>query len=260
MIVVERRFCGPPGSGHGGYVAGLLAAEVGEPAEVTVRLPPPLERPLRVERTGEGAAVLRDGDAVVAEATRISKVDVDVPDPIRFADAEAAADAGRAALESFAFRTCFACGTDRSAPDGLALVFGPVADRDDGVHAAPWIPDPSLADDDGNVRPEFVWAALDCPGVSPLVGAGGAGSAFVLGRLAVERLGPVPVGYRYIVLSRLIGRDGRKGHVSVVLTTDMGDVRARARATWIEVDRARFEAEMVEAEAFASETRAGRGE
>lgn len=255
MIVVERRFCGPPGSGHGGYVAGLLAAAVGEPAEVTLRLPPPLERALDVVRTGDGTASLVDGDRVIAEAKVIAHVDVDVPDPIRFADAEAAADAGRAALESFAFRTCFACGTDRSAPDGLALAFGPVAGRDDGVHAAPWVPDPSLADDDGNVRPEFVWAALDCPGVSPLLGAGGAGSAFVLGRLAVERLGPVPVGYRYIVLSRLVGRDGRKGHVSVVLTTDMGDVRARARATWIEVDGAAFEADT-----GASEKRTRRGD
>lgn len=243
MIVVDRRFCGPPGSGHGGYVAGRLAVEVGEPVEVTLRLPPPLERPLEVVVRKGGLAALRDGDTVIADAKPIGPLEVDVPDPIRFADAEAAAEAGRAALESFAFRTCFACGTDRRAPDGLALVFGPVAGRDDGVHAAPWIPDPSLADDDGNVRPEFVWAALDCPGVSPLLGAGEADSAFVLGRLAVERLGPVPVGYRYIVLSRLIAREGRKGHVSVVLTTDMGDLRASARATWIEVDADRFEAE-----------------
>ena len=123
-------------------------------------------------------------------------------------------------------------------------MFGPVPGRDDGVHAAPWVPDASLADDKGNVHPEFVWAALDCPGVSPLFAEAGADSAWVLGRLAVERLGPVPVGYRYIVLSRLERRDGRKGDVSVVLTTDMGDLRAKARATWIEVDRERFEAEM----------------
>ncbi|MFO7590512.1 MAG: hypothetical protein R6X23_06390 [Acidimicrobiia bacterium] len=242
MIVVEPRFCGPPHSGHGGYVAGRLAMEVGEPAEVTLRLPPPLERPLEVERHGD-TAVLRDGDTVVAEAKVIDRVDVAIPDPIRFADAEAAADAGRAALESFAFRTCFACGTDRRAPDGLALVFGPVPARDDGLHAAPWVPDASLAGVDGNVRPEFVWAALDCPGVSPLLDHASEGSAFVLGRLAVERLGAVPVGYRYIVLSRLEHRDGRKGTVAVALTTDMGDLRARARATWIEVDRDRFEAE-----------------
>lgn len=242
MIVVERRFCGPPDSGHGGYTAGLLAAEVGEPAEVTLRRPPPLERPLEVERHGD-RAVLRDGDTVVAEARTISGVEIDVPDPIRFADAEAAAKAGRGALEAFAFRTCFACGTDRRAPDGLALVFGPVPGRSDGIHAAPWTPDPSLADGDGNVRPEFVWAALDCPGVSPLVGTVGAGSAFVLGRLSVERLGPVPVGYRFIVLARLDQREGRKANVSVVLTTDMGDVRARARATWIEVDADTFGAE-----------------
>ena len=215
------------------------------PVEVTLRLPPPLERPLAVEVHKGGLAALRDGDAIVADARPIGPLDVDVPDPIRFADAEAAAATGRAALESFAFRTCFACGTDRIPPDGLGLVFGPVPDRDDGLHAAPWVPNASLADDDGNVRPEFVWAALDCPGVSPLLAEAGTDSAWVLGRLAVERLGAVPVGYRYIVLSRLERLDGRKGTVSVVLTTDMGDVRAKARATWIEVDRALFESEML---------------
>ena len=243
MIVIERRFCGPPHSGHGGYVAGRLAERVGNPVEVTLRAPPPLERPLDLEVTGDGTAVLRDGDTMIAEAKTIPRVDVDIPDPIRFADAESAAAAGRAALESFAFRTCFVCGTDRRAPDGLALVFGPVPGRADGVHAAPWVPDPSLADDDGNVRPEFVWAALDCPGLSPLLGISQKESAWVLGRLAVERLGPVPVGYRYILLSRLERRDGRKAIVSVVLTTDMGDLRAKALATWIAVDGDRFEAQ-----------------
>lgn len=241
MIVIERRFCGPPGSGHGGYTAGLLASMIGEPTEVTLRRPPPLERPLDVEVTGD-AAVLRDGDVLVAEAKRIPGVDVEVPDPIRFADAEAAAAAGLGALESLAFRTCFACGTDRTPPDGLGLVFGPVPGREagqgGGIHAAPWTPDPSFADGDGNVRPELVWAAVDCPGVSPLVATG---SAFVLGRIAVERVGAVPVGYRYIVLSWLEHRDGRKGTVGVALTTDMGDLRVKARATWIEVDAGTFE-------------------
>lgn len=240
MIVVERRFCGPPGSGHGGYTAGLLAEHLSGPAEVTLRLPPPLEQPLDVVELDGGLVALRDGDAIIADARPIGPLDVEVPDPVRWADAEAAAAAGRDLLASFAFRTCFACGTDRHAPDGLALVFGPVPGRTDGAHAAPWIPDPSLADEAGNVRPEFVWAALDCPGVSPLLALVGPGSAWVLGRLAVERLGAVPVGYRYVLVSRLERREGRKGTVSVVLMTDMGDVRATARATWIEVEADRF--------------------
>ena len=57
----------PLHSGNGGYTAGRLAAFVDGPAEVTLRLPPPLDRPLTVaERTA--ACCLLDGEALVAEA------------------------------------------------------------------------------------------------------------------------------------------------------------------------------------------------
>ena len=42
-IVVPARYCGPDGSGNGGYVAGLLAREVVGDAEFTLRVPPPLD-------------------------------------------------------------------------------------------------------------------------------------------------------------------------------------------------------------------------
>jgi len=50
----------------------------------------------------------------------------------------------------------------------------------------------------------------------------------------------VSVGYRYIIAVRATGDDGRKHHAEAVLTTDMGNVQAVARATWIEVDPATF--------------------
>ena len=40
-IVIDRRFRGPAESGNGGYACGVFAR--GEEAEVTLRLPPPLE-------------------------------------------------------------------------------------------------------------------------------------------------------------------------------------------------------------------------
>ena len=39
--------------------------------------------------------------------------------------------------------------------------------------AAPWAPDPTLFDKGGTVRPEFVWAALDCPSSFALLEAFG---------------------------------------------------------------------------------------
>lgn len=49
-IVIPRRFRGPLTSGNGGYTCGLLAGIVGGEAEVTLRLPPPLERRRRSTR------------------------------------------------------------------------------------------------------------------------------------------------------------------------------------------------------------------
>jgi len=37
MVVIARRFCGPPDTGNGGYSAGLLAQSLRGPIEVTLR-------------------------------------------------------------------------------------------------------------------------------------------------------------------------------------------------------------------------------
>jgi hypothetical protein len=86
-LVIERKFRGPTGSANGGYTCGLLASFMHGPAEVTLRLPPPLERPLEV--VTDGALELRDGEQLVAEAAPTG-VDLDVPEAISFEDAAAA--------------------------------------------------------------------------------------------------------------------------------------------------------------------------
>jgi hypothetical protein len=58
------RFCGPPGSGNGGYTAGRLAAMIGNPAETTLRRPPPLETGMRVERAGSRLLLMHDDDLI----------------------------------------------------------------------------------------------------------------------------------------------------------------------------------------------------
>src|SRR5436190_22684591 len=81
-IVIDRRFRGPKDSGNGGYSCGLFAG--GREAEVTLRLPPPLETPLR----DEDGAILA-GEALVAEV-RAGRVDLEPPAPLSWADAVAA--------------------------------------------------------------------------------------------------------------------------------------------------------------------------
>ena len=43
-IIIQNRFCGPPDSGNGGYTSGLIAKELNNPVEITLRKPPPLDK------------------------------------------------------------------------------------------------------------------------------------------------------------------------------------------------------------------------
>jgi hypothetical protein len=214
VLTIDPRYRGPDTSGNGGYTCGLVAGRLDGDAEVTLRLPPPLGRPLRIERDGARVTVL-DGDAVVAEAEPTT-VELELPAPVSFANAEAAAlPHGDPASP---FPHCFVCGRDRD--DGLRLFPGPVPGRD--VVAAAWVPEES--------RTELVWAALDCPGA---YGSGAVGRGdVVLGRLAahVERL-PEP-GERCVVVGWGLGEDGRKVYAGTAVYAGEEPL-AWARATWI---------------------------
>jgi hypothetical protein len=159
VIVISRRFRGPPESGHGGYTCGLLAREIDGPAAVTLKKPPPLERQLTLERGSDGRLLLRDGETVVAQAQPTS-LELEPPAPVALEQAQAARS-GYVGFRDHPFPHCFACGPDRDEGDGLRLFPGPIGGRD--VIACAWRPDPALAGEDGAVRSEFVWAALDCP-------------------------------------------------------------------------------------------------
>ncbi|MBD0337876.1 MAG: hypothetical protein ICV67_01130 [Thermoleophilia bacterium] len=209
-IVIHPRFNGPPGSANGGYACGLVAGLLGaRAAEVTLRAPPPLARPLRWD-----GKRLWDADTLVAEG-RAAPLELDAPRPPSFEEAEAARPSFAGFVEH-AYPTCFVCGPARD--DGLAIFAAPV----DGLVAAPWTPG----------EPEFVWAALDCPGAFALEAAGRSG--MLLGRLH-GRLDRVPErGERCVVIGWPLGRDGRKGYAgTAVWSAERGDLLACARATWI---------------------------
>jgi hypothetical protein len=217
-MIVPGRYNGPPASANGGYACGLVAALLGGEAEVTLRVPPPLDRDLAVVHLGERVEI-RDGETLVAVGER-TVVDVEVPAPVSL---EEAAEASRsyAGFAHHAYPTCFTCGPERA--DGLAIFAGAVAGRE-GLVAAPWTPS-------ADASPETVWAALDCPG-------GWAVDDFqregvLLGRMAarVERL-PEP-GAPHVVLGWRAGEDGRKRYAGSALLTADGEPIARSRSTWI---------------------------
>lgn len=217
-IVIGRRFRGPLTSANGGYAAGVLAEHVAAPAvEVTLRLPPPLERPLRV-RPSDAGVLLLDGDAVVAEA----QAEELALDPPRITRAEAGA--GRlhhVRLGNEVFLECFSCGV-RPDGDGLAIHAGEVPGRN-GVHATPW-----QAHD---VSEPVVWAAIDCVGAYA-VGAPGRGDS-VLGRMTarIERL--PRDGEDCVVLGWPLGEEGRKLFAGTALLGADGEPCAVATQVWI---------------------------
>ena len=217
-IVIPKRFNGPPESANGGYAAGLVAGLLGGRAEVTLRKPPPLETRLAVVPRDDGVEV-RDGDELVAEGVP-ADVELEVPEPVSVEEAERARKS-YAGFAHHAYSTCFTCGPDRS--DGLSIFPGPVPGR--GLVAAPWLPAP------GNVPPEVVWAALDCPSGWAIDEWGR--ERVLLGRLAARLLAPVHGGEPHVVIGWPIAADGRKRFAGSAVFTADGELRACARSTWI---------------------------
>jgi hypothetical protein len=219
-ISFDSRFRGPLTSANGGYACGSLAAFVPSDAvEVTLRLPPPLERQLAVEVEGDTARLL-DGDALVAEA-RPGIVEGDVPEPVGLEDA-VAASRRHVRVGGEVFSECFVCGV-RDSGEGLGIYAGAVAGREP-LHAAPWTAtEPS---------PEVVWAAIDCPGAYA-VGAVGRGEV-VLGRMTGRVVRVPAAGERCVVLAWPEGEDGRKLYAGTALITAGGELVAHARQVWIE--------------------------
>jgi hypothetical protein len=216
-ITLERRFRGPLASANGGYASGRLAAFVdADEVEVTLRLPPPLDLPLTVERDGDAARLL-DGDALVAEACP-APVDVEPPDAVSLEEAEAARERH---VRGFSpdFAECFVCGIRE---DGLEIHVGPVAGREP-LHAAPVVLPAA--------EPALVWAAIDCPGAYA-VGAEGRGD-IVLGRMTARVLRVPAAGERAVAASWPLGEDGRKLYAGTALYAADGELLALAKQTWI---------------------------
>jgi hypothetical protein len=135
------------------------------------------------------------------------------------------------------FPSCFVCGTERT--DGLRLFPTTAGDRSDTV-TADWTPAPELADGDRLVRPEFLWAALDCPGGWSAMPPGCA-EALVLARFTVRLSGRARSGRPHTVVGRLDRRAGRTAWVRTALFDEGGTALATGRAQWLSVDPARFQ-------------------
>jgi hypothetical protein len=227
--VIARRFNGPPDSGQGGYSCGLVAERIGGTASVSLRRPPPLERPLEVRRSDDGSVALLDGEDVVADGAP-AELELDVPEPVAMEEAQRAAG-NSPWIDRHPFPSCFGCGPDRSQDEAIAVIMGEVEGRD--VHASVWTPHPDFAGHGGAVTPLFMWAALDCPTSSRA--CLDAAAPCVLGRLTARVLAPARAGEPHSVTSWLIGRDGRKRYGGAAIHTADGECCGYSEGLWIEL-------------------------
>lgn len=228
-VIIDKRFNGQPEFGNGGYVCGAVARLIGGPAEVTLRRPPPVGRPLEIRRLQGRSVQLLEGETVVADGIPAT-IEVEVPEAVNFEDAKIAARS-YPGLEGHLNPACFGCGTHRAEGDGLRIFSGPVAARN--IVAAPWIPDSSLFDEYGNVRTEFLWTALDCPSGWAVITFLNQPRNILLGRLGARMIGAVRRNERCVVIGWPIAAEGRKLFAGSAVFSATGDVRAIARAIWI---------------------------
>jgi hypothetical protein len=227
VLTVARRFCGPATSSNGGYFAGLVATLASDTLVVRLLKPPPLETELTVSERADGVLEVRNGDESIGEA-RSTELTLELPSPPSYFEA---IEASRryAGFSAQRFPTCFVCGLQRPRGDGMRIFAGPIAER--GIVAAPWVPDASLDRGDGKVRPEFMSAALDCPGYYAVTSDD---RMMLLAELTVHLDRVVHVDESCTLIGWRMGADGRKHAAGTAIFDEDGELCGRARALWIE--------------------------
>jgi hypothetical protein len=226
-LTIASRFRGPPDSSNGGYFAGLVATLASRTLEVRLLKPPPLNVELTVRELPDGTLQVMRGEEAIGEG-HPAVLKLDAPAPPDYLEA---VEASRhyAGFRHHRFPTCFVCGTQRVRGDGLRIFAGPLPER--GVVAAPWVPDASLDGGGGKVRPEFMSAALDCPGYYAIAPDD---RMMLLAEFTahVDRL--VHVGESCTLVGWRIGASGRKHQAGTAVFDGKGELCGKARAVWIE--------------------------
>ena len=229
-ITIARRFNGPPDAGNGGYVAGLIACSIGQNLNVRLRQMLPVGVELALEQRGPESWELMNGLETLASAT-VSAPVAEAPEAPSYLDA-LAASRRYVNLTGETFPTCFVCGAGRERGDGLRIFAGPLDDSD--MVAAPWMPDGSVVDETNKVRPEFVWAALDCPGYFAALPPH---HPALLGEFSVHIDRRVHLDEPCVVVGWRIRHSGRKYVAGTALYDEDGERCALGVATWISLKK-----------------------
>lgn len=226
-VRIERQFNGPPESGNGGYVAGLmgdaLTFEGSICFETSLKAPPPLDTPLSIIPFEDGIALM-EGEKPVVTAKALADFDLALPAfPERYkTDTPKTLATG--------FDSCFVCGVDRTPGDGLCLYSEAQPGPSDQWIAA-FDVDPAFCDEHGTLKQRFLVAALDCPGFAAVSG----GVMAVLARFKVKISGSLKRGEAAEVYAWPISHAGRKMVAGTAVLSRDREVVACAEALWIKI-------------------------
>lgn len=228
-VVVASRFCGPDGMGNGGYVCGIVADAIGGPAEVRLRRPTPLDKPLKLESDGVHARLL-DGGLPLAEGSAIPALPGLEPPTRPLPTAIAKARPHFPVVGEHMAPHCFVCGNERDAADALCIFSGrhPVS----GHALADWVPATDLGDQSGLVEARYLWAALDCPSYFTFDLHD---RVALLANMSADIVRRPTTGEGLTVTGWTLGHDGRKHHSASVIHDAEGKVVALAKALWVDV-------------------------
>lgn len=229
--MIGRQFRGPPNSGNGGYVCGLLANGLEGPVTSSIRALVPLDTELSLEVRDGGNVLLGEQELLIGQGAPARQALPEAPMIPTLAQAAKATES-HIGLTQRVHPICFTCGNERDEGDGLRIFPGQIEGADKGVVACPWTPHAAFADADGIVAPEVVWAALDCPGFFAWVEKEGRHGA-LLGTMTGEIHIPPRAGETYVVLAWPILREGRKEFAGVALFDGAGRLMASAHQVWI---------------------------
>ncbi|MDP3739020.1 MAG: hypothetical protein Q8R02_16620 [Hyphomonadaceae bacterium] len=240
-IRIGSRFNGPVASGNGGYSAGLAVRYLGsDAAEATLRAAIPLNQTLRAHATDEGLDIMTDDAATRVLVMSLKPVSLDTPD-VKSPGLEAAKLAASTfrGAQDHVLPTCFVCGPARAVGDGLRIF--PDWTKDPAgvdnpnmfpIVAAPWIPTPDLIGANDRIAPEFLWAALDCPGAFAVDK-----EPILLGRLSARIIERPRASRPIVAVAWSNGHERRKHFAGTALFSDTGDLLAFSEQTWILIDQ-----------------------
>jgi hypothetical protein len=230
-IVVSAQFQGPPNSGNGGYVCGLLAAGLVGPIKGVLRAPVAVDTPLRRTRLPLGTRLTSLAGDLIAEAGQSDAGELPAPPACPSLETARVSGLRFIGLERPFHPICFTCADALDEGFGLRVFVGQVHGADEGVVAGVWKPHLNFIDLNGLASVEAVWAALDCPGSVAWQARGGGGG--LLGTMTCEILRRPALDETCIVMAWPIEASGRKRIAGTALFSGDGDLMARSRQIWI---------------------------